>query len=65
MLNPLTVSNGAVMFPNTFNMQELNRMFSDFTLDWEDEGFEAETPFIYTIARGKERIFHSCNRYLF
>jgi len=50
---PLTVSNGAVMFPNTFMMQELIRMYFDSMLDQEDEGHEVETPFIYTFAQGK------------
>jgi hypothetical protein len=41
------------MFPNTFMMQELIRMYFDNMLDQENEGHEAETPFIYTIAQGK------------
>ncbi|KAK1766564.1 hypothetical protein QBC33DRAFT_104820 [Phialemonium atrogriseum] len=47
-----SVSNGAVMFPNTFLMQEIVRMYFDETLDREDEGKNVETPFIYTIPRG-------------
>ncbi|RXG48516.1 hypothetical protein VDGE_10141 [Verticillium dahliae] len=46
-----SVSNGAVMFPNTFMMQELIRMHFDYMLDREDEGHEVDTPFVYTIAR--------------
>lgn len=40
------------MFPNTFLMQEVVRMYFDETLDREDEGKDVETPFIYTIPRG-------------
>ncbi|KAJ4311706.1 hypothetical protein N0V84_010303 [Fusarium piperis] len=47
-----SVSNGAVMFPNTFMMQELIRRYFDDVLDREDEGHEVETPFVYTIAQG-------------
>lgn len=54
---PLTVSNGAVMFPNTFMMQELIRRYVDDVLDREDEGHEVETPFVYTIAQGRSGFY--------
>ncbi|KND87317.1 hypothetical protein TOPH_08074 [Tolypocladium ophioglossoides CBS 100239] len=47
-----SVSNGAVMFPNTFMMQELVRRYYDEVLDREDEGEQVEWPFIYTIPKG-------------
>ncbi|TPX15946.1 uncharacterized protein E0L32_000280 [Thyridium curvatum] len=46
------VSNGAVLYPNTFMMQEFIRMYYDEMLDREDEGKEVETPYIFTIRRG-------------
>ncbi|KAG9254763.1 uncharacterized protein F5Z01DRAFT_654781 [Emericellopsis atlantica] len=49
-----SVSNGAVMFPNTFMMQELARRHFNENLDREDEGKQVETPFIYTIPRGTQ-----------
>jgi hypothetical protein len=45
------VSNGAVMFPNTFMMQEHIRRYLDELLDRE-KGNEAEIPRIYTIPKG-------------
>ncbi|KAJ0160969.1 hypothetical protein CTA2_7000 [Colletotrichum tanaceti] len=47
-----SVSNGAVMFPNTFWMQELVRRYYDEVLDQQDEGVEVETPCIFTIFKG-------------
>lgn len=46
------VSNGAVMFPNTFMMQELIRRYFDEALDREDEGKEVEMSYVYTIPKG-------------
>ncbi|RSM15798.1 hypothetical protein CDV31_004740 [Fusarium ambrosium] len=47
-----SVSNGVVMFPNTFMMQELVRGYFDEVLDREDEGSQVEKPFIFTIPKG-------------
>ncbi|KAF9876296.1 hypothetical protein CkaCkLH20_06239 [Colletotrichum karsti] len=47
-----SVSNGAVMFPNTFMMQELVRGYYDETLDRADEGKRVDVPFIFTIPKG-------------
>ncbi|EXV00475.1 hypothetical protein X797_006537 [Metarhizium robertsii] len=49
-----SVSNGAVMLPNTFLMQELVRRHFDEALDREDEGKHVETPFIYTLPKGTQ-----------
>ncbi|KAI2611996.1 hypothetical protein GGR54DRAFT_616801 [Hypoxylon sp. NC1633] len=51
-VNPKSVSNGAVMFPNTFMMQELVRRYFDENLDREEEGKQVESPYIYTISKG-------------
>lgn len=47
------ISNGAVLMPNTFTMQELIRMMVDRYMDDEDAGLQVEIPTIFTIARGK------------
>ncbi|KAI0467840.1 hypothetical protein F4859DRAFT_226612 [Xylaria cf. heliscus] len=49
--NPAT-SNGAVMYPNTFMMQELIRRYYDDALDRQDDGQEVGTPYIYSVPRG-------------
>lgn len=49
-----TVSNGTVMFSNTFMMQELVRRYLDEVLDREDQGKQVESPFC-TIAKGRNR----------
>ncbi|KAL7917210.1 hypothetical protein ACQKWADRAFT_307339 [Trichoderma austrokoningii] len=49
-----SVSNGAIMFPNTFMMQELVRGYLDEHIDREEEGETSETPYIYTIAKGTQ-----------
>jgi len=49
----LPVSNGAVMFPNTFMMQEYVRRYFDELLDRQEDGREADKPWIYTIRKGK------------
>ncbi|KFG79616.1 hypothetical protein MANI_029727 [Metarhizium anisopliae] len=54
-VNASSVSNGAVMFPNTFLMQELVRRYFDEALDREDEGKQVETPFIYTLPKDLNR----------
>ncbi|KAL7965639.1 hypothetical protein HDV63DRAFT_211499 [Trichoderma sp. SZMC 28014] len=46
-----SVSNGTVMFSNTFMMQELVRRYLDEVLDREDQGKQVESPFC-TIAKG-------------
>ncbi|PNY27842.1 Uncharacterized protein TCAP_02241 [Tolypocladium capitatum] len=51
-VNGTSVSNGAVMYPNTFLMQELVRGYFDDVLDREDEGKQVESPFICTISKG-------------
>lgn len=40
------------MFPNTFLMQELARLYHDQVLDREDEGKQVESPYIFTISKG-------------
>lgn len=40
--------------PNTFLMQELVRSYFDENLDREDEGKQVETPYIYTISKGRK-----------
>lgn len=55
VLTELAVSNGAVMFPNTFAMQEFTRQYYDDYMNLIDEGKEAETPFIYAIPKGLRR----------
>lgn len=50
------MSNGAVMLPNTFLMQELVRRHFDEALDREDEGKQVETPFIYTLPKGINKV---------
>ncbi|KAJ3463533.1 hypothetical protein MRS44_008319 [Fusarium solani] len=47
-----SVSNGAVMFLNTFMMQELVHRYFDEVLDREDEGSQFEKLFIYTVSKG-------------
>ncbi|KPM45860.1 hypothetical protein AK830_g590 [Neonectria ditissima] len=46
------VSNGVVMLPNTFEMQEVVRGNLDEALDREAEMKQSETAFIYTIFKG-------------
>ncbi|KAK3374396.1 hypothetical protein B0T24DRAFT_293553 [Lasiosphaeria ovina] len=48
------VSNGAVMLPNTFTMQECVRRYFDEFLDRVEDGEDMETPQIYTIPKGTE-----------
>lgn len=43
------VSNGDIMYPKTFMMQELARGCFDEALNREDEGKPVEAPFIYTV----------------
>ncbi|KAI0803775.1 hypothetical protein GGR55DRAFT_682188 [Xylaria sp. FL0064] len=47
-----TASNGAVMYPNTFFMQELVRRYYDEALDREEEGQEVDTPYIFSVPKG-------------
>ncbi|KAI1275388.1 hypothetical protein F5Y07DRAFT_400387 [Xylaria sp. FL0933] len=47
-----TASNGAVMYPNTFFMQELVRRYYDEVLDREEEGQEVDTPYIFSVPKG-------------
>ncbi|UNI13306.1 hypothetical protein JDV02_000063 [Purpureocillium takamizusanense] len=47
-----SASNGAILFPNTFMMQELVRQYFDDVLDRQDEGKQIESPFICTIPKG-------------
>lgn len=62
VLNLLIVSNGAVMFPNTFMMQELVRGYFDEVLDREDEGIQVEKPFIYTVFKGMDSLLYGHRR---
>lgn len=62
VLNLLIVSNGAVMFPNTFMMQELVRGYFDEVLDREDEGSQVEKPFIYTVSKGMNNLLYRHRR---
>lgn len=55
-LTELAVSNGAVMFPNTFAMQEFTRQYYDDHMNLIDEGKEAEAPFIYAIPKCLRRV---------
>lgn len=45
-------SNGAVMMPNTFTMQEIIRISMDEVLDLQDDGKRVETPYVFTIRKG-------------
>ncbi|KAI0427789.1 hypothetical protein F5Y09DRAFT_22540 [Xylaria sp. FL1042] len=45
-------TNGAVMYPNTFLMQELIRRYYDEALDREEDGQKVDTPYIYSIPKG-------------
>ncbi|KAI6372283.1 hypothetical protein MCOR25_003798 [Pyricularia grisea] len=47
-----SMSNGAVMMPNTFTMQEIIRISMDEVLDLQDEGKHVETPYVFTIRKG-------------
>ncbi|KAH6640659.1 hypothetical protein F5144DRAFT_561218 [Chaetomium tenue] len=51
-VNAASMSNGAVMFPNTFMMQELVRRYFDEVLDRQDEGEDIEAPSLYTVPKG-------------
>ncbi|KAI1351130.1 hypothetical protein F5Y01DRAFT_134331 [Xylaria sp. FL0043] len=50
--NDLTTSNGAVMYPNTFFMQELARRHYDEALDREEDGQQVDTPYIFSVPKG-------------
>lgn len=62
VLNLLIVSNGAVMFLNTFMMQELVRRYFDEVLDREDEGSQFEKLFIYTVSKGMNNLLYGHRR---
>ncbi|KAM3551383.1 hypothetical protein ARSEF4850_007898 [Beauveria asiatica] len=47
----LIVSNGAIMFPNTFTMQEFTRRYYDEFLDRKEDDENTEEPRIYTIPK--------------
>ncbi|KAM4058951.1 hypothetical protein HRG_008172 [Hirsutella rhossiliensis] len=48
----MSASNGAIMFPNTFMMQELVRTYFDQVLDGEEQGNLVDMPSVYTIPKG-------------
>jgi hypothetical protein len=48
------ISNGAIMQPNTFSMQEIIRQNYDEAIEREEEEGSVETPFIFTIPKGRE-----------
>ncbi|KAK5635722.1 hypothetical protein RRF57_011434 [Xylaria bambusicola] len=49
----VAISNGALLCPNTFMMQEFLRLDYDEFLNREAGGQEVETPYIYSVPKGK------------
>ncbi|KAI1307405.1 hypothetical protein F5Y03DRAFT_352155, partial [Xylaria venustula] len=45
-------SNGAIMYPNTFLMQEIFRRYYDDGLDREEDGQKVDTPYIFSVPKG-------------
>lgn len=40
------------MMPNTFTMQEIVRMLTDYYIENEEVGKQVDIPFIYSIKKG-------------
>ncbi|KAI0199751.1 hypothetical protein F4808DRAFT_461406 [Astrocystis sublimbata] len=47
-----TISNGAVMYPNTIRMQTRARGQYEDTLDQQENGEEVDTPYIFSVPKG-------------
>lgn len=52
-----TVSNGAIMYPNTYFMQEVTRQAVDDIMACQKEGMKADEGFIYIIPKGTIQYF--------
>lgn len=57
-VNKTSVSNGAVMRPNTFTMQELVRRYYDEFLDRQEIAHDIEIPRIYTVPKADLILIH-------